>query len=198
MQDEIFFSDKFRWVVGGRVDKFSSIQDAVFSPRTTLLLKPVDRDHTLRLSFNRAFRAPSLINNHVQTVVLTDVNLSAISPALARFILPVGVIGNPNLTQEKLTAYEIGYTGRLKNRATLSAAVYWNTTKDGIYFTQVARYTPANPPPTWPAAIPPIVIGLIPDPGLPSLFSYRNLGQVKDKGLELGIDVAVTNVWARS
>ena len=37
VQDEIFLSDHFRWVVGGRVDKFSSIEDAVFSPRTTLL-----------------------------------------------------------------------------------------------------------------------------------------------------------------
>jgi iron complex outermembrane receptor protein len=193
VQDEIFFSDKIRWVVGGRVDKFSSIEDAVFSPRTTLLLKPVGRNHTLRLSFNRAFRAPSFINNNVQTVVLTEVNLSAISPALSRFILPVGVLGNPNLKQETLTAYEIGYTGILNNRATLSAAVYWNTTKDGIYFTQVASYTPANPPPTWPPVIPPFVIGLIPPPGLPSLFSYRNLGQLKDKGLELGVDVAVTN-----
>ena len=36
IQDEIFFSDHFRWVVGGRLDKFSSIEDAVFSPRTTL------------------------------------------------------------------------------------------------------------------------------------------------------------------
>ena len=58
LQDEIFLGSHFRWVVGGRVDKFSSITDAVFSPRTTLMIKP-DAAQTFRLSFNRAFRAPS-------------------------------------------------------------------------------------------------------------------------------------------
>jgi outer membrane receptor protein involved in Fe transport len=198
VQDEIFFGDRVRWVVGGRVDKFSSIDDAVFSPRTTLLLKP-DANSSVRFSFNKAFRAPSFINNHLQTTVLQEVNLSAISPALARFILPVGAIGNPDLKQESLTAYEIGYTGAIARRATINASVYWNVTKDGIFFTQVGSYSPANPPPTWPAIIPTFVIGLIPQPGLPSIFSYRNLGEVKDKGFEIGIEAAATrqvNVFA--
>jgi hypothetical protein len=34
------------------------------------------------------------------------------------------------------------------------------------------------------------VLELIPAPGLPSLFSYQNLGRVKDKGFEIGIDAA--------
>jgi outer membrane receptor protein involved in Fe transport len=173
------------------VDKFSSIDGAVFSPRTTLLLKPASA-HTVRLSFNRAFRAPSFINNHLATVVLNEVNLSAISPALARFVLPVGAIGNPNLEQETMTAFEIGYVGQVHSRATLTASVYWNTIDDGIYFTQIASYSAANPPATWPPQIPPAVINLIPNPpGLPALFSYRNLGTVKDKGIELGVDAIV-------
>ena len=89
------------------------------------------------------------------------------------------------------TAYEIGYTGVLRNRATVTAAVYWNNTDDGIYFTQVAKYTPANPPPTLPPFIPAAVLNFIPEPGLPSVFTYLNLGKVKDKGLELGIEGAV-------
>src|SRR5262245_23744088 len=62
VQDEIFLSSRFRWVVGGRLDKFSSIEDPVFSPRTTFMVKP-DPAQTFRVSFNRAFRAPSYINN---------------------------------------------------------------------------------------------------------------------------------------
>src|SRR5678816_445695 len=61
LQDEIFLNDHFRWVVGGRVDKFSSIEDAVFSPRTTFMIKPTAAQ-TFRLSFNRAFRAPSYLS----------------------------------------------------------------------------------------------------------------------------------------
>jgi outer membrane receptor protein involved in Fe transport len=116
---------------------------------------------------------------------------------LANFVLAGGAVGNTNLRQETLTAVEIGYTGSLGRRATLSASVYWNRTKDGIYFTQVGCYSPASPPSTWPAFIPTLAIGLIPNPacpggrGLPSTFSYRNLGTVKDRGIEIGVDTAV-------
>ena len=190
LQDEVFLGQYVRWVVGGRVDKFSSINDAVFSPRTSLVLKP-DANNSIRLSFNKAFRAPSFINNNLQTSVLNEVNLSSISPALARFIFPVGAVGNPDLKQESLTAYELGYTGVLNKRATVTASVYWNTTKDGIFFTPTKFYGPASPPPTWPAAIPTFVLGLLPTP-LPSSYTYLNLGKVKDKGFEIGLDAAAT------
>jgi outer membrane receptor protein involved in Fe transport len=192
LQDEIFLGDHFRWVVGGRVDKFSSIDNAVFSPRTTFMVKP-DAAQTFRVSFNRAFRAPSFINNNINTTILNEVNLSALSPALARFIFPIRALGNPDVRQETMTAYEVGYTGVVRNRATVSAAVYWNRTRNGIYFTPVAVYSPTNPPPGWP--LPPAVLGVLagltPPVVLPSLFSYLNLGEIHDKGVELGIDAAL-------
>jgi iron complex outermembrane receptor protein len=190
LQDEMFLNDYLRWVVGGRLDKFSSIDGAVFSPRTTLLIKP-QVDQTFRVSLNRAFRAPSFINNNLDTTILYQVNLGAISPLLSQFVFPVRAVGNADLSQETMTSFELGYTGVALDRATLSAAVYWNHIGDAVSFTQVGRYTGANPPPTWPAFIPPAVVNLIPQPGLPSLFTYQNLGTVKDKGIELGIDAAV-------
>jgi iron complex outermembrane receptor protein len=190
VQDEIFLNDRFRWVVGTRLDKFSSIDNWVLSPRTTLMYKP-SPNQTVRASFNRAFRAPSFINNNLSVTLLNQVNLSAISPALSQFVFPFRAVGNPDLDQETMTAYEIGYTGVLGRRATVSAAVYWNQTNDAIFFTQVASYTPANPPLTWPPQIPTFVIGLIPPPGLPSLFTYQNLGTVNDKGIELGVEGVV-------
>ena len=39
-------------------------------------------------------------------------------------------MGNPDLTEEKLDAYEIGYTGFVAGRATLSAAFYVNKVKN--------------------------------------------------------------------
>jgi outer membrane receptor protein involved in Fe transport len=145
----------------------------------------------VRISFNKAFRAPSFINNHLQTSVLNEVNLSPISPLLARFIFPVGAVGNPNLKQESLTAYELGYTGVLNKRATVTASVYWNSTKDAIFFTPATFYSPASPPPTWPAIIPTFALALLPTP-LPSSYTYLNLGKVKDKGFEVGIDASAT------
>jgi outer membrane receptor protein involved in Fe transport len=202
VQDEIFLSDHFRWVVGGRVDKFSSIEDAVFSPRTTFMVKPRP-DQTLRVSFNRAFRAPSFINNHIGITILNEVDLGAVSPLLRNFVFPIRAEGSSTLKQETMTAYEIGYTGVLRNRVNVTAAVYWNKTDDGIYFTPIAAYTAANPPPTWPPVLPTAILTLLaqrtPPVILPSRFTYLNLGTIHDKGIELGADTAlnrVVNVFA--
>jgi iron complex outermembrane receptor protein len=188
IQDEVFLTDRVRMVLGGRLDKFSSIGDVVFSPRTTLLLKPAAAQ-TVRLSFNRAFRAPSYINNNISTTILNEVNLRAIGGP-AQYVFPLRAVGNPDLKQETMTAFELGYTGSIRNRATVSAAVYWNHTDDGIYFTQVGSYTAASPPPGFP--LPPVILGILanlnPPVVLPSLFTYRNLGSVNDKGIELGVD----------
>ena len=200
IQDEIFLGDHFRWVIGGRVDKFSSIDDAVFSPRTTFMVKP-SSDHTFRVSFNRAFRAPSFINNHIDTAIINQLNLGLLNPALAGMVFnfPVRAVGNADLVQETLTAYEVGYTGVINNRATVTAAVYWNETDDSINFAQSARYTAANPPPGWP--LNPLVLEALAQMGspLPSEFTYVNLGTYRDKGVELGVDAAVNqyfNVFA--
>jgi len=83
----------------------------------------------------------------------------------------------------------------IKQRATVSAAVYWTKNKDEIFFTQTGRYRASAPPPGWP--LPPVVLEVLPPPctsatctsgGLPSEFGYRNLGTDKNKGFELGID----------
>ena len=70
-----------RLVAGARVDKFTSIESAVFSPRIALVMKPAV-DQSVRVSYNRAFRAPSMINNNLQTTVSHAViPLGAINPA---------------------------------------------------------------------------------------------------------------------
>jgi iron complex outermembrane receptor protein len=201
IQDEIFLSDNFRWVVGGRVDKFSSIDDAVFSPRTTFMIKPAP-SQTFRVSFNRAFRAPSFINNNIDTVILNQVDLRAAHPLLANFTFPIGAIGNEELKQETLTAFEVGYVGVVRD-VNLSASVYWNDTEDGIYFTPNVFYTAANPPVTWPALLPTSILTLLaslnPPVLLPARYTYLNFGEVKDKGIELSVDTALNryvNVFA--
>jgi outer membrane receptor protein involved in Fe transport len=200
IQDEIFLGEHVRWVVGGRLDKFSSIDDAVFSPRTTLMLKP-SAAQTFRVSFNRAFRAPSFINNHISTTVLEQVDLSALAPLLppplqpivrVPFVFPIRAEGNPDLQQETMTAYEVGYTGVLMDRFNVTASIYWNNTKDGIYFTPETFYTAANPPPTWPPQLPTSILTTLamrtPPVLLPARFTYLNLGTIRDKGIELGVD----------
>jgi outer membrane receptor protein involved in Fe transport len=190
LQDEIFLNNHLRWVIGGRVDKFSSIHDAVFSPRTTLVLKP-DEAHSFRVSFNRAFRAPSYVNNYINTAIVNQVSLAPINPALGLFAFPIRAVGNPDLKQETMTSVEVGYTGVVRKRATVTVAVYRNQTRNGIYFNPIANFTSAAPPPRWP--LPPQVLDLLAASGraIPSRYSYVNIGRIVDKGIELGVDGAV-------
>ena len=201
VQDEMFLTDLVRVSLGARLDKYDNIADPVFSPRVALILKPA-ADHAVRLSFNKAFRSPSLINNYLETAIVNQLNLGAINPALngVNFNFPVLANGNESLKEESTESFEAAYTGVINNRATVSAAMYFTTNRDEIFFTQVARYRAAAPPRGWP--LPPVVLEVLPPAcvpgqqcitgGLPSEFSYRNLGTVKNKGIELGIDGAVT------
>ncbi len=199
VQDEIFLNNFLRLSLGARIDKYDNIEDPVFSPRVAVILKP-SADHALRLSFNKAFRSPSLINNFLETRIVNQLNLGAINPALSGVIynFPVSATGNESLTEESTESFEVGYTGIIKNRATLSASVYFTKNEDEIFFTQVGRYRASAPPPGFP--LPPVILEVLPPActsaicnsgGLPSEFSYRNLGSVKNKGFELGIDGAV-------
>ena len=207
VQDEIFLNSYVRLNLGARIDKFGSIEDPVFSPRATLILKPT-ANQAVRVSFNKAFRSPSLINNYLETTIINQLNLGVINPALAgvNYNFPVRAVGNESLTEESTESFELAYTGIINNRATVSAAVYFTTDRDSIFFTQTGRYRAAAPPPAWP--LPAVVLEVLPPPctsavcttgGLPTEFSYRNLGTTKNKGVELGIDGAVNralNVYA--
>jgi iron complex outermembrane receptor protein len=202
VQDEFLASDYVRLVAGARVDKFSSIDDPVVSPRVALVLKPRP-DQSVRVSYNRAFRAPSMVNNNLEAVVGTAIPLGAINPALGNAVyhVPSFANGNPDLTEEKIDAFEVAFTGNLRNRATLSAAWYYTKFSDQIYFTNTIGGVPqfygaTNPPPGWPPQLGPLVWAfLVTQRGVivPSQFTYLNLGEVKSQGIELGIDGAITD-----
>ena len=207
IQDEIFFNNYVRANIGARIDKFANIADPVFSPRVALVLKP-QPNQAIRVSYNKAFRSPSLVNNYLDTTIINQLNLGLINPALrgATYNFPVRAFGNEDLTQESVDSYELAYTATIRNRATVSAAVYQTRSHNEIFFTQVGRYRAPAPPPAWP--LPAVVLEALPPPctsatcttgGLPSAFSYRNLGEVRNRGFEVGVDGAVSqavNVFA--
>ena len=143
-QDQIFLSGRYRWIVGARVDRFDVLKKAVVSPRTAFLIKPRP-NQTFRVSFNRAFRAPSLVNTFLDTSFLNTLDLGS----AGTFSFPTIAVGNDQLKEERLTAYEAGYIGRF-GRTTLGGAVYLSRTKNQIAFTQTGSYTSSSPPPGWP------------------------------------------------
>ena len=109
------------------------LNKAVFSPRTTFLIKPRP-SQTIRLSFNRAFRAPSFVNSYMETTC--SAKWTSVPPGPFRF--PAVAVGNEQLKEEALTAYEAGYIGGF-GRMTLGAALYLNDTKNMIQFAQAEQ-----------------------------------------------------------
>ncbi|MBI2834369.1 MAG: TonB-dependent receptor [Acidobacteria bacterium] len=208
LQDEIFVGP-MRFAIGGRVDKFGNLDDPVFSPRLAAIYKP-QADHTIRFSFNRAFRSPSVVNNYLDIAILTPVNLSGLAsllppplrplvanpfPLVVKAVgseLPIGTVPQEALKEDALTAYEVAYTGSV-GRTTLGVAFYVNDSDQNINFSQLSPtldpYTVANPPPGW--QLPPIILAAMAQQGifLPrTAFTYLNLGPLRQKGLELSID----------
>jgi iron complex outermembrane receptor protein len=197
-QDEIFLSDYFRVSVGVRGDRFDYLDSFVFSPRTALLIKP-QPNQTIRLSYNRAYRSPSVINNFLDATLTEPLVLSRINPLLPSsppYLIPIRVQGHEDLKETLLDAYEIGYTGVVASRTVVSAAFYTNKTKNDIFFTENRdqRWTATNPPPNWAfGLLPPAVISLLTQPpgqGLPASFTYLNFGRTTQKGVELGLDTS--------
>jgi outer membrane receptor protein involved in Fe transport len=212
VQDEVF-ADRFRFTLGGRVDKFGNLSDPVFSPRLAVTYKPTAAQ-AIRFSFNRAFRSPSVTNNYLDINIVVPTDLSGLAPLLpaplkalvaAPFPLivgavgsrmPVGAVPQDELVEESLTAYEIAYDATLR-RTRLGAAFFVNDINNQINFSQLPPtldpYTAANPPPGWP--LPPSILTalaashlFLPRTG----FTYLNLGPIRQKGLELSVDQQIS------
>ncbi len=170
-QDEIFY-DRFRFTLGGRLDKFGNLDGAIFSPRLAAMFKPSPA-HAFRVSFNRAFRSPSTINNYLDVAIVQPVDLrpvvaavnaglpaafrpivtNALSPAATGGLFPLTVraTGNASLKEESLTAYEVGYIGTFMGKTTVGISYYINDTDDNINFIGSPRdpafyYSATNPP----------------------------------------------------
>jgi iron complex outermembrane receptor protein len=209
IQEEIFVN-RFRFSIGGRIDKFGNIDGAVFSPRVTAIYRATD-DNAFRVGFNRAFRSPSTVNNYLDIALVNPVDLSGLAPLLpppfrpavaAPFPLivkavgselPIGATPQTPLQEESLTAYEVAYNGTFGSRTNVGVAFYINDTDDNINFVQLPNnldpYTPANPPPGW--QLPPSILGAMAQLGifLPrTAFTYQNLGPTRQKGVELSLD----------
>jgi outer membrane receptor protein involved in Fe transport len=219
VQDEIAL-DRFRFALGGRIDKFGNLSDPVFSPRLTASYKPA-ADHVVRFSFNQAFRSPSVINNYLDVGIIVPTDLSRLAPLLPPSLkpavatpfpltvkavgseLPIGSTPQNELTEESLTAYEIAYNGTIR-RTTVGAAFYVNNLDDSINFSQLPSnldpYTASNPPPGW--QLPTSILSLLATQGiyLPRTgFTYLNLGPIRQKGIEVSVDQQVDaelNVFA--
>ena len=173
---EIFATSAIRLRAGARIDWFSSFGTTV-SPRVGVVIEPV-KGQTFRASFNRAYVAPSFLENYLTFATQTIVPLPT-----GPFPLPFLTQGNHDLNPLTDRAAEVGYTGALGSRATVTLSAYRNVTKGIITLVPTTLYSPTDPPPGWP--LPASLLSAMP---LPKVLTEMNLGTVIDAGLEASID----------
>ena len=207
-QDDISLG-RARIALSARLDKFGNLSDVLFSPRAAFIYKIAGRQ-SVRFTFNRAYRAPSAIDNYLDITVIGGVlPLDQIFPILppdvpAQFPFPTQTVGNPDLKAESLNAYEVAYNGMFGRRTTAEVAFYVNQSNNIISSAASAQnpellgynpyYTSENPPPGWP--LPPIVIDLLANEGilLPAVVKTLNLGGLTNRGVEFSINHSF-NAW---
>ena len=192
LEDEIRLGRSLRWVLGARYDDIDPLEDAVVTPRTSLIFSP-SPVHSFRVSYNEAFRTPSAVNNYLDVTILQQ---------LGPFFVPADADGNPLLGEERLEAYEVGYVGTFENQLLFSVAAYRNEIADSIDFYVRDVYGPANlpaPSATLPATVVPCFLfapgtgpAACPFAGLaglvPSDYSYRNIGTTTNRGVEVSLE----------
>jgi len=164
--------------MGVRADYFNSI-GTTLSPRTSVIFK-VHPDHTIRIAYNRAYRAPSLVDNFLQTTIPNTISLTPTQ----RFVFQTRAAGNENLRAELVDALELGYTAVVARRALVTASLYRNDVRNNIVFVPTQFYSPSDPPAGWPGNP-----STVPQFVLPKIFSFLNVGRVRDQGVELSWDM---------
>ncbi len=179
-EDEIFLAETLRLRAGARYD-WSDTYGGALSPRTGLIFEP-HKDHTFRLSWNHAFIAPSLVENFLEFPSVALATLPTGS-----YVYPILATGSRDLNAETMNAFEVGYTGSFARRVTVTVSAYYDISRNRIFFVPVEYYSPADPPPGWP--LPPSALDQYP---IPKAFSYRNLGRIVDRGIEVSADMKIS------
>jgi iron complex outermembrane receptor protein len=176
LEDIYAVSDRLEINAGVRVDSFE-VLGTVASPRLSVIVKPAP-NHAVRLSANRAYRAPTLVENFIDTTIP---NVVVLPPANAVFFAS-RVAGNQNLEPESSTAFELGYSARF-HRYYVDASIYRNTVKNNTVFFPSEFYSPADPPAGWP--LPPATVPVF---ALPKTFTFFNVGRARNEGLDLSAE----------
>jgi outer membrane receptor protein involved in Fe transport len=221
-QLEFDFTDKLRGVFSARYDD-SNLYDSQFSPRAALVFSPSSshtfRIHYSEAFQAPNYSEQFLqVNVAPPTTALAAVEAGLCAPfgvncGLA--LVPVLALGNPDIEVEEIESWEIGYNGVLGRRAFLSVDYYNNSMTNFItdlipgFNPTLGLLNPAFGPYQAPAALPEpfrsmvqaIVRNAVPTmthhplTGAPIVkaVTYTNFGEVETQGIELGLNVNLSD-----
>jgi outer membrane receptor for ferrienterochelin and colicin len=128
IQDEIWQSEKVRFILGARLDRHSKFGKA-FSPKVGMLYRFSDNTR-FHASVGQAFNAPTLGQ-------LYQPDWMRVRGLIFR--------SNPDLEPEKVTSYEIGFEHRITEKVSGKLTLFRNDTKDLIALETIKESTGTQP-----------------------------------------------------
>lgn len=140
-QAEYSITQALRFVGALRVDR-STMFNTQLSPKAALVWE-IEKGHSLRATFNRAFLRPSYADLYRRSPAGPPANLAGVNrtvdsvvsaragtPTSANLNLTAATgrwnVGNATLTPETALSYELGYTGQILKNLFVTANAYWN------------------------------------------------------------------------
>jgi outer membrane receptor for ferrienterochelin and colicins len=216
-------TEKLKVVLAGRLD-FSTLHKAQISPKVSAVYT-FNPGHSLLLSFNRAFQAPSYIQYFLNAPVGPPVDLSVIEDGLSKTFgmdlglgfksIPMLALGNENLNIEKITSYEIGYSNIFARKLIFNLNYYRCQLKNFVtnmlplVNPDYGLYTPPSDLPleiqnavltTLEQNLPPDLFALMSNSledssALFAALSYTNAGRVNTQGIELSLKYFLNKHW---
>ena len=123
------------WVtatLGARFD-YNTVTEVFISPRLAAVFKPVEGQF-IRLGVARAFRKPNFLETHAHLQARCPPDSPLAGPACDNFQEFMSTaVGNDELGNEELTAFELGYLGQfLGGRLSLAVDLYFNLYDNAI------------------------------------------------------------------
>lgn len=169
VQDEVFFrDDTVRLIFGTKIEGFEFTDTAV-QPTVRAIWHANERN-TLWAAVSRAVRTPSYFERYMHLWLLT------IPGAPGEPSQSVEVFGSPQLDEEQLDAFELGWRWRPAERLSIDVALYANDYHDLIETRAAAPFPDPGPPA--------VIV-------LPSV--YQNSVHANTRGAEIATDWIVTD-----
>lgn len=143
-----YFEDQWKggesWtlVAGGRLDSHPYTK-LVFSPRGSVLYHPV-KQHTLRLSAGTSFRNPTPVENAIHLDIPAPNAPGSAIPNPPYLFTQNAVLGNKDLSPEKIITYELEHNGDFGRVRTTATGFYYEIRN--VIDLGAARVTSVVPP----------------------------------------------------
>jgi iron complex outermembrane receptor protein len=118
VQDEIRVADSLWFTVGAKLEH-NPYTGVEVEPSARLAWSPAGGRHTIWVSASRALRQPARADTSIQT------NLETI-PISANAVQVLRLYGNPNIEEEELRDYEVGYRTEFTKTLSLDAATFFS------------------------------------------------------------------------